>query len=369
MPARVIRHDSFPGPEIFSGPIHVRPVSLVHGDAARTLLASGDALPLAGSGIGFAAVDLLARTADGLHVARLSVSSPPLHWVPGVAEQLVRLGAPRSAIAGLDMSTGPHLMGIVNVTPDSFSDGGRFETRDRALDHARRLAAEGAAILDIGGESTRPGATAVSEQEEMDRVVPVIETLAADGHRISVDTRKAGVMRAALAAGAAMVNDVSGLTYDPAAPDLLATAACPVVLMHMRDDPGTMQNDPQYDHAPIEVYDELSTRVEAAVSRGIDRGRLVVDPGFGFAKNDAHNVEVSAQLALLHALGCPILFGGSRKSSIARLSRGEPVDARLPGSIALALAAARAGAQILRVHDVAETHQALAVQSSLLEAG
>ncbi len=356
------------GPETVSGPVYLVPTSLVTGPDAGHLIADGDALPLAGSGIGFQGVDLVVRAEDAVHVARYPVSERERLNLPDLDDRVARLTAPRDPFAGLDLSTGPYVMGIVNVTPDSFSDGGQFATRDLAIAQGRRLMEEGADILDIGGESTRPGAAPVSEQQEIDRVIPVIETLVGDGFRVSVDTRKASVMAAALAVGAAIVNDVSALSYDAEARPLLAGEVCPAILMHMRHDPGSMQNDPRYAHAPTEVYDELGASVAAAVAAGIRRGRLMVDPGFGFAKTPAHNVAVTAWLALLHGLGCPILYGASRKSTIARLSRDEPADARLPGSLALALSAAAQGAQILRVHDVAETRQALTVYSAVATA-
>jgi dihydropteroate synthase len=195
----------------------------------------------------------------------------------------------------------------------------------------------------------------------------VIEALAADGYRVSVDTRKSAVMRAALDAGAAIVNDVSALSYDPDAPGELAARACPVILMHMRGEPGTMQADPRYACAPLDVFDELADRLAAAEAAGISAQRLVIDPGFGFAKTVEHNVQVTAWLTLLHGLGRPVLFGASRKSSIARLSRDEDADHRLPGSLALALTALDLGAQTIRVHDVAETAQAVAVRRAVLD--
>lgn len=350
---------------------YARPVALVYADAAVSAVAAGDALPLAGGPIAFSALELIARDDRAVHIRRVAVADLKPEALPDGL--LHRLTGPRGPLwtgsdpgEGEAASMGPAIMGIVNVTPDSFSDGGRFASRDAAIAQGRRLAEEGADILDIGGESTRPGAAAVSVAEEIDRVVPVIEVLAREGLRVSVDTRKAEVMRAALAAGAAIVNDVSALTFDPDAPPFLAGTDCPVILMHMRGEPGTMQADPRYDCAPLDVLDELSERVAAAEAAGVARDRLVVDPGFGFAKTADHNIEVTAWLTLLHGTGRPILFGASRKSSIGVLSRGEPADARLPGSIALALSALEQGAQTVRVHDVAETAQAFALRQAIL---
>ena len=342
---------------------YARPVDFVVGEDAERAVAAGDAMPLAGGPIAFRALDLIRRDTDAVRLQRVAL--PDLDPAALSNGLLDRLTAPRAAMW---QGEGPAIMGIVNVTPDSFSDGGRFASRDAAVDQGRRLAEEGAQILDIGGESTRPGAAEVSVAEEIDRVAPVIEILAAEGHCISVDTRKAPVMRAALEAGAAIVNDVSALSYDPDAAPMLAGVDCPVILMHMRGEPGTMQSDPRYDCAPLEVYDELNARRLAAEAAGILAERLVVDPGFGFAKTARHNMEVTGWLSLFHGMGCAVLFGASRKSSIAALSRGEGADRRLPGSLALALSAADQGAQIIRVHDVAETVQAVALRRAVLEA-
>lgn len=344
-----------------------RPVGLLYGETARAAVAAGDALPLAGGPIAFGALDLIRRDAQAVTLRTVRVADlDPAALPDGLLDRLTLPRGPVWADVG-SVTAGPAIMGIVNVTPDSFSDGGRFASRDAAIAQGRRLADEGADILDIGGESTRPGAAKVTVAEEIDRVIPVIEVLAGEGHRVSVDTRKAPVMRAALAAGSTIVNDVSALTFDPDAPALLSDRDCPVVLMHMRGEPGTMQADPRYGCAPLEVFDELVGRLDAAEARGVARDRLVVDPGFGFAKTAAHNIEVTAWLSLLHGTGRPVLFGGSRKSSIGVLSRGEPAAARLPGSLALALSALEQGAQTVRVHDVAETAQAFALRRAILE--
>ena len=343
-------------------PGYARPADLVYGASAEAAVAAGDGLPLAGGPIAFRSLDLIRRDVDAVRLQTVPVADLDPDILP--SGLLDRLTAPRDPVWSTD---GPAIMGIVNVTPDSFSDGGRFASRDAAIGQGRRLAEEGARILDIGGESTRPGAAEVSIDQEIDRVVPVIEVLAGEGHCVSVDTRKAPVMRAALDAGASIVNDVSALTHDPDAPALLAARNCPVILMHMRGEPGTMQADPRYECAPLEVYDELRARLAAAEAAGIARERLVVDPGFGFAKTAIHNIQVTAWLALLHGMGRPVLFGGSRKSSIAVLSRGEPADDRLPGSLALALAGADLGAQTVRVHDAAETAQAFALRRAILQ--
>jgi len=259
----------------------------------------------------------------------------------------------------------PQVMGILNVTPDSFSDGGQFADAEVAIGAGVDMASAGAAIIDVGGESTRPGSQMVWEGDEIDRAVPVIERLAAGGNAVSADTRKAAVMKAAIAAGAGMINDVSALSWDDQAPTVLAASDVPVVLMHHQGDPATMQDDPRYDDVLIEIYLWLEGRIAFAESKGIARSRILVDPGFGFGKTVAHNLALTNGLALLHGLGCPIVFGASRKRTIGALDREVPADQRLAGSLAFALKAVEQGAQIVRVHDVPETVQALRIWRGL----
>jgi dihydropteroate synthase len=254
-------------------------------------------------------------------------------------------------------------MGIVNATPDSFYQGNRGGA-EASIALGRAMQEAGADIIDIGAESTRPGAATVSEAEELERLEPVVRALAASGAVISVDTRHAKVMAASLAWGARIINDVSALEGEGSL-DVVAKTGAPVVIMHMRGEPGTMQRDPHYALASLDVADYLAQRVAACEAAGIPRHRIVVDPGIGFGKTLAHNLEILARLGLLHALGCGVLIGVSRKSSIGRLSGGAPADQRLPGSLAGALQALRQGAQILRVHDVAETKQAIAVWQAI----
>jgi dihydropteroate synthase len=251
----------------------------------------------------------------------------------------------------------PLVMGVVNITPDSFSDGGRYFARDAAIAHARELAAEGADIIDIGGESTRPGSAPVSEAEELARVLPVLEALTQ--LCVSVDTRRPAVMAAALAAGASMINDVQALGA-PGAFAAVRESECAVCLMHMKGEPATMQREPHYDDVVREVKAFLQERVVAAEAAGIARERLVVDPGFGFGKTAAHNLTLLARLTEFGQLGVPLVAGLSRKSTIGRLT-GRPVGERLAGSLAMALIALERGATILRVHDVKETRDVVAV--------
>ncbi len=263
---------------------------------------------------------------------------------------------------------GPFLMGIVNATPDSFSDGGRFLDADAAVAHALRLAEEGADLVDVGGESTRPGAPPVPEAEELRRVVPIVERLRARGFSlpISVDTAKGGVARAALAAGADLVNDVSGLA-DPDLGSAVAAAGAPIVLMHMRGTPADMQTRADYGDVAAEVAAELEGALARAVAAGIARERTIVDPGIGFAKTAEQSVELLARVADLRRLGRPLLVGPSRKSFIGKLT-GAPVAERMPGTIAAVTACVLAGVEILRVHDVAACRQAARVAAALREA-
>jgi dihydropteroate synthase len=256
------------------------------------------------------------------------------------------------------------LMGVVNVTPDSFSDGGLYLDPEAAIAHGRELAAAGAEILDVGGESTRPGAEVVSEEEELRRVIPVIEGLGREGD-ISVDTSKAAVAAAALDAGAEIVNDVTALRGDTGMAALCAERGATVVLMHMRGDPRTMQNDPRYEDVVAEVKAFLAERLEAAMAAGIAAEQIWLDPGIGFGKTAAHNMELLRRLGELRELGRPLVIGTSRKSFIGRVD-GSAAGERLGGTIASSVLAAAEGAEVLRVHDVAEVRQALTVATAIL---
>lgn len=261
------------------------------------------------------------------------------------------------------------VMGVLNVTPDSFSDGGRFLDAGKAIRHARAMISAGADIIDIGGESTRPGATPVWEGEEADRIVPVIHALAQESIPISVDTRNALVMEKALQAGAHMVNDVSALTHDPDSLALVAERGIPVILMHAQGDPRTMQDNPDYDHVLLDVYDYLSDRIDVCEQAGISRHNIIVDPGIGFGKRVVKdNLALINGLLLFRTLGCPVLLGASRKRFIGATTGIETASERLPGSLSAAIYGVRAGANIIRAHDVAETAQALKLAQALQDA-
>ena len=271
------------------------------------------------------------------------------------------------SFAGLSLDK-PRLFGVINVTPDSFSDGGEALALSEALKRGRAMLDDGADIIDVGGESTRPGAEPVSAEEERARVVPVVKGLSEMGALVSIDTRRAEVMAAAIDAGAGVVNDVTALTGDQDSLGLVADRGVAVVLMHMQGEPGSMQENPQYENAAKDVFGTLKARFEACEEAGIRRHRIAVDPGIGFGKTVDHNLEILNRLDIYRGLGLPVLLGVSRKSFIAKLSRGEAPKDRVPGSLAAVLAAWAQGVWMFRVHDVAETRQALAVAQAIGEA-
>lgn len=282
------------------------------------------------------------------------------------ADTRARLSTQREAIVGLELSR-PRIMGVLNVTPDSFSDGGAFFDHKTAVARAHTMVEAGADILDIGGESTRPGAEEVPVATEIERTRPVIAALREAGVTvpISIDTRKAAVARAALEAGADMVNDVAALTWDSEMAPLVAEAGVPLCLMHAQGTPQTMQLAPRYDNVVTDVALWLRERVEAALAAGIAQSRIMVDPGIGFGKSLLHNLDLLRNLSVLHDTGCALLLGASRKRFIGTISGAEPAAARVHGSVAVALQAAAQGAHVIRVHDVAETAQALSLWRAL----
>ncbi len=335
----------------------VEPLGLLDGEPAEEAVERGLARWLSGGPVAFTLARLIGG--DVQHPA-LPVAAVPAAW----HEALARVAAPVPAWAGLDPARAG-VMGILNVTPDSFSDGGLHAGLDAAVAAGLAMAEQGADIVDVGGESTRPGAAAVPPAEELARVIPVIRALAAHGVRVSVDTRNAATMVAALDAGAAVVNDISGLSHDPAAAPLLARRGCPVVLMHMRGDPTTMAGQAIYDDVARTVVQELADRVARAEQAGIASERIAVDPGIGFAKTAQHNLDLLARLPLLANLGRRVLVGLSRKGFVGRLTGASAPWQRDPGSLALGLRAVAAGASVLRVHDVAGTVQAIRIRDAL----
>ena len=344
--------------------LHLRPVQFVDTPVGR----DGEVARLAGGMLWFAAYEVIEggkrRTVSIAEFERTLAASheraAALHTAITAPRAPFTLGA---RVLRFDQ---PQVVGILNVTPDSFSDGGRLhDDPEAAAQVGFDMGARGAALVDVGGESTRPGAPLVWEGDEVKRVVPVVERLAATGTPVSIDTRKASVMEAALAAGAAIVNDVSALLWDDRSTDAIARAGCPVILMHSPDPAKGMHAANEAGNSPLAVFDWLEARIAAAIAGGIDRARIIVDPGIGFGKGLQDNLALLNALPMLHGLGCPILLGASRKRMIGALSGEAPVSERLGGSVALALTGAAAGVQLLRVHDVAETVQALRVWRGL----
>lgn len=356
--------------------LYLRPIQFIDTPIGR----DGEVARLAGGLQWFAAYELIAVAAGQqtirhvIPVSALNGVVTRLADVQGarVAELAARISAPRPPVRAGERVLRfdqPHVMAILNLTPDSFSDGGRHDGDPaRAVEVAVGMTTEGAAIIDVGGESTRPGAPTVWEGDEIARVVPLIERLARTGTPISIDTRKAGVMEAALAAGAHIVNDVAALAYDERAVEVVARAGCPVILMHSADPKSGAGGAMQGGDSSLEVFDWLEARIDAVVAGGVDRDRIIVDPGIGFGKALGDNLAVLNGLSLLHGLGCPLLLGASRKRIIGALSNEAPVDRRLGGSLMLALKGVEQGAQIVRVHDVPESVQALKVWRGMRDA-
>jgi dihydropteroate synthase len=347
--------------------LYLRPVHFIdspqqhHGASAR----------LAGTMLWFSAVEFIVR--DGPHKTRSIIQVADCDTLPDVAQTI--FAKLTSARAPLQMGSRtirldqPQVMGILNLTPDSFSDGGKLgDDPDAATAAGVALSAAGAAILDIGGESTRPGAPVVWEGDEIQRTLPAIERLARTGAAISIDTRKAAVMEASLAAGASMINDVSALLYDDRSLSVAVNSHGPVALMHAPSQSNDPHKGGDYDDVLFDVYDWLEARVNAVEAAGVNRSRIVIDPGIGFGKSLSDNLTIINNLALFHGIGCPILFGASRKRMIGALSNEADVDERLGGSVFLAMQAVEQGAQIVRVHDVAETVQAIHVWRGLRDA-
>lgn len=292
----------------------------------------------------------------------LSRGAPPRVVDAAPDDVMEALTAPRVPVLGLAMDR-PRIMGIVNATPDSFSDGGRYD----GAAHASQLVAEGAEMLDIGGESTRPGAAMVQIADEIARVTPVIAALS--GLAISVDTRKADVARAAVQAGAGLVNDVSGFDFDPDMAATVAALGVPVCIMHAQGVPETMQDNPSYGDVLLDVYDALAARIDRALAAGIPRDRIVIDPGIGFGKTQAHNLAILRRISVYHGLGCAVLLGVSRKRFIGAIGGAEQAADRAAGTLAVTLAGVAQGIQIHRVHDVDATRQGLALWRAVAEGG
>jgi dihydropteroate synthase len=347
---------------------YLLPRALLRGAAAERAFAAGLALPLAGGPIRFTAMEIAERRAGEKGSRRplplSAVMSRVFDGAAGLSSLMDGLMVPRQAWAGFELAK-PLIMGVVNVTPDSFSDGGDFATPQTAIAQGIRLAEHGADIVDVGGESTRPGAREISAEEELARTIPVVKTLAERGLVVSIDTRHATVMTAAVAGGARIINDITALTGDPASVAAAARSNAAIVLMHMQGEPRTMQADPHYADTTLDLLDYFDERLQTLEKAGIDPARIVIDPGIGFGKKDPHNMLLLSELAAFQVFGCAVLLGVSRKSFVGRLSRKEPPKERMAGSLAAGLAGFDQGVQIIRVHDVAETYQARAIWQAI----
>ncbi len=352
--------------------VYLRPIAIAESPQSE----EGDTIRLGGSMVWASRFALISRD-NGKVVQRQRFGARQLEAaLPGLPddvtvqfENLKRTHAPLQCGQRTIRLEQPQVMGILNVTPDSFSDGGEFlDKPEAAAAHAARMLEAGAAIVDVGGESTRPGAAAVWEGDEVKRVVPAVEAIAGMGAAISVDTRRASVMEAALAAGAHVINDVSGLRHDPRSLQLATTSGAPVVLMHAPGDSDNLHEGGDYRDVVLDVFDWLRDQRDAAMAAGIAREKIVLDPGIGFGKTLAENLALMNALPLFHALGQPLLVGASRKRMIGALSNEAPAHQRLGGSLALAMKAMDAGVHILRVHDVPETVQAVHVWRGMRDA-
>ena len=339
---------------------YLRPLALIHGPDAIAGIKAGWAAPLAGlPHLAFTRAEAITR--EGSQIIRQVIALDEAAKHP--LFNAVTTSRPNFGPLTLDCC---HIMGVVNVTPDSFSDGGVHYRAETAIAEARKMVEDGASILDVGGESTRPGSDAVSIEEERARIMPVIAALAKD-HVVSADTRKAVLMKEALGAGAAIINDVAALQFDADAPATIAGANAPVILMHAQGEPRTMQLAPKYDDVALDVYDSLARLIAKAEAAGIARANIMVDPGIGFGKTFAQNLQLMQQLSLFHGLGVGLLVGLSRKGFIGAITGEKLAGKRLGGSIGGALAAAMQGAQVLRVHDVKDSLAALAVFNASLD--
>ena len=342
------------------GQPYLRPAGLLWGRDAVEAVEVGQGGWLAGGPVAFTQIELSLRHEALVQRSWHGFADLAASRDGEIVRRLELISASRPALPGSVPGT-PVLMGIINVTPDSFSDGGQAQDHYAAIAQGEALAEAGAGILDIGGESTRPGSDAVGLGEELERVLPVVEALAAAGHVISIDTRKAEVMRQAASARAAIINDVSALTYDNASVATAREIGLPTILMHAQGDPKTMQKNPRYDDVALDVFDALESWIEAYQAAGLNLTQMLADPGIGFGKTFKHNLELISRLTLFHGLGVNLVFGASRKAFIGALTGEKTAGKRVNGSIGVAINAAMQGIQIIRVHDVRETREALQV--------
>ncbi len=360
--------------------LYLRPSGLVYGSIANQVVISNNGLLLAGGKIAYTLCEIIQPGGSiGYGATRVCSIKEMISWSKKEGEDvskciedyLHKISSPRKLIKNFSKihkeKNAPKIMGIVNTTPDSFSDGGKYLALEDALSHSLSLLDHGADIIDVGGESTRPGAEIVDENEEIKRTIPLIKELSNKGVVTSIDSRKSKVISAALEAGAQIVNDVSALTFDKESIEVVKKTGVPVILMHMQGNPQTMQKSPQYTCAPLDIFDYLKERIQFCNNHGIDRSQIIVDPGIGFGKTSEHNIEILNYLTLFHGLGCPILVGFSRKRFISEIGSEASEQERLAGSLGAGLLSLNQGVQFLRVHDVFETKQAISVWNSVIQ--
>ena len=335
----------------------INPIGFLSGAAASRAISEGFAAPLVGTEVAFVSVETFSKLPTGeFECIVVPASSSNL--------ELTKLTGEREAFAGIQLNK-PIVVGVLNVTPDSFSDGGEFLRPKDAIARAIALVLEGADIVEIGAESTRPGATPLEEREELERLLPIVEAAVAEGIRVSVDTRRANVMKSVIDAGVGIINDVTALTWDAESIDAIASSGVSIVLMHMQGSPRTMQDNPRYNLASVEIYEWLSQRVEACVRGGIPSDRIAIDPGFGFGKTTNHNKEILDRVGMFHGIGCALCIGVSRKSFLGAITQAHAPKHRLAATIAATMIAIARGTQIHRVHDVAAVKQAIDVWNAL----
>lgn len=340
--------------------LYLRPMGFLAGSTAARSVEAGKAGFVAGGPLAFSLVEVIEGRRGSASRRSVSYETIAATTEPEVKAALKCICSKRARIAGVSFER-TRIMGVVNVTPDSFSDGGLHDTHEAAIAHAARLIAQGADIIDIGGESTRPGADPVEAKDEAARILPVIKGLRGVKAALSADTRKSMVMAQAAEAGAHIINDISALSHDPESLSVAADTGLPVILMHAQGDPKTMQDDPAYGDVVLEVYDILKARIALCEEAGISRDRIIADPGIGFGKTFEHNLNLLQSISLFHGLGVPVMAGVSRKKFIGTLTGEAEPARRVSGSLGGALAAVSQGVQLLRVHDVKDTVHALAV--------
>ena len=347
--------------------VYIRPLHFVYGSDAKDQLKKKIALPICGNtSIAFAAIEIFNKKTNTKQILTVSqISKIKGKDKKQIINDLSQITKKRDSILNLNLSKSV-LMGVLNVTPDSFSDGGKFYKAKQAVQHAKTMLQQGAHIIDVGGESTRPGAKLISEEEECRRVIQVIKKIKKIRNNIvSIDTRKSLVMKAAVVAGAKIINDVSALDFDTHAEEVVAKLKKPIILNHSQGTPETMQKNPNYKNILIEIYDYFEEKIKQLEQKGLRRKHIILDPGIGFGKNVQHNLTLMNKISFFHSLGCPLMLGPSRKSFIGKIMGKKDSISRLGGTISSVIIGANQGVQFFRVHDIKEINEALSINSAL----